>query len=116
MNVSYAIGIRIFIGRTPSLPSKPLQSPWRQALPQTLQPRFFRQGARSTQAATYARIARTYPRARVSAISDIPPDAVASTHACPNVFLRSNRWTGLSESDARAALRGASCRRHGCAF
>lgn len=110
MNVSYAIDIRFFIGRPPSLPSTPLQSPWRQALPQTLQPRFFRPSARSTHAATDARIARTYLRARVSAISDIRPDAVAHTHACPNVFLRSNRWTGSSESDARAALRGASCR------
>jgi len=34
-------------------------------------------GARSTNAATYARIARTYLGARVSAISDIHPDAVA---------------------------------------
>lgn len=116
MNVSDANEIRFFIGRPPSLPSTPLQSPWRQALPQPLQPRFFRPGARSTHAATYARTARTYLRARVSAISDIPSDAVAHTHACPNVFLRSNRWTGLSESDALAALRGASCQRHGCAF
>lgn len=121
MNVSDANEIRFFIGATPfgcspSLPSTPLQSPWRQALPHTQQPRFIRQGAHSTAAATTARIARTYLRARVSAISDIRPDAVAHTHACPNVFLRSNRWTGLSESDALAALRGVSCRRHDCAF
>jgi len=121
MNVSDANEIRFFIGATafgcsPSLPSTPLQSPWRQALPHTQQPRFIRQGARSTAAATTARIARTYLRARVSAISDIHPDAVARTHACPNVFLRSNRWTGLSESDALAASRGVSCRRHDCAF
>ena len=116
MNVSDANEIRFFIGRPPSLPRTPLQSSWRQALPQTLQPRLFRQSARSTLAATHARIARTYLRARVSAISDIRPDAVAHTHACPNVFLRSNRWTGLSESDALAALRGATCRRHGGAF
>jgi len=91
MNVSDANEIRFFIGATafgcsPSLPSTPLQSPWRQALPHTQQPRFIRQGARSTAAATTARIARTYLRARVSAISDIHPDAVARTHACPNVF------------------------------
>jgi len=121
MNVSDANEIRFFIGAapvgcTPSLPRTPLQSPWRPALPQTRQPRFIRQGARSTPAATTARIARNYLRARVSAISDIRPDAVAHTHACPNVFLRSNRWTGLSESDALAALRGATCRRHACAF
>jgi len=62
MNVSDANEIRFFIGRPPSLPSTPLQSSWRQALPQPLQPRFFRPGARSTHAATYARTARNLPQ------------------------------------------------------
>jgi len=93
MNVSDANEIRFFIGAapvgcTPSLPRTPLQSPWHPALPQTRQPRFIRQGARSTPAATTARIARTYLRARVSAISDIRPDAVRHPPGCRGPYPR----------------------------
>ncbi len=115
MSASDTDCIRFFLGRIPSQPCAPHPSPWRPALTQTPQPRFFRQRAPSADAATKVRTAhitsgREYPPFQTSARMPWPIPTLART------FLRSNRWTGLSESNALAALRGGPCRRHGCAY
>lgn len=116
MSACYADCIRFFLGRIPSLSSAPQPFSRRPALPHALQPRFFRLGAHRNPAATKVRTTRTLPTGR-----EYPPFQTSARMPWPiptlaRTFLRSNRWTGLAESDALAALRGAPCRWHGSAY